>query len=292
MRTGIAKVLVISVLCSPAGLSACGAAQTDGEIELEDLSELQTALLLDPEDDTAFRRIASLLTDPEAESILRCNAVFALGTVAKKHSDFRSGSMIPLLTNLLEDDQHCVRRGAAGALGEYGSVAEPAVPALVRRLSVDRDSDIAQSAASALGRIGQDPEVVVPALAALIPHGAWASGEELEAIRRFGERGSAATPKLIEALGNPNRRYAVKALRALANVDPRHPEFGRAALQLYRSALSLDDAGTLDRFLVLLSVDEATLDPIPPTIAELISMAVDDANPDVREIAARLKRAT
>lgn len=60
-----------------------------------------------------------------------------------------------------------VRRSASAALGDLGSAAGPAVPALTRTLA-DEDAAVRQTAAQALGRIGPASASAMPALTAAL----------------------------------------------------------------------------------------------------------------------------
>ncbi len=70
-------------------------------------------------------------------------------------------------SELLSAGDPAVRRGASAALGDLGSAAGPAVPALTRTLA-DEDASVRQAAAQALGRIGPASASAMPALTAAL----------------------------------------------------------------------------------------------------------------------------
>ena len=72
----------------------------------------------------------------------------------------RAAEAVPLLVELLKDEEAFVRSNAAGGLGVVGAEAHPAVPALIRLLK-DENALVRYSAAEAIRRIGT---AAVPAL--------------------------------------------------------------------------------------------------------------------------------
>jgi HEAT repeat protein len=122
---------------------------------------------------------------------------------------------------------------AAVALGELGSDARQAVPALVAALGRD-DADTRRAAAAALGRIGPG---AIPALLEVLtsgnksfspePTATASSGPEptttrtrREAAEALGAIGIPAIPALIEALGDPGPPVRRAAARALGRLGP------------------------------------------------------------------------
>lgn len=65
----------------------------------------------------------------------------------------RAAEAVPILVELLKDEEAFVRSNAAGGLGIVGAEAQPAVPALVRLLR-DKNALVRYSAAEAIHRIG------------------------------------------------------------------------------------------------------------------------------------------
>jgi len=89
-------------------------------------------------------------------------------------------------SELLSAGDPAVRRSASDALGDLGSAAGPAVPALTRTLA-DEDASVRQSAAQALGKIGPASTSAVPALTAALddpdPEVRASAADALAAIR-------------------------------------------------------------------------------------------------------------
>ena len=126
-------------------------------------------------------------------------------------------SVVPTLMKGLESSDNEIRSHVAELLGELGSEAKDAVPALIKIVKSHptdagqtptddevTDNDIRGSAACALGQIGVESETVVPLLIAAVKEddirvrerAAWGLGE-------FGAKAKAAIPVLIEALKDP-----------------------------------------------------------------------------------------
>ncbi|HYO63887.1 MAG TPA: HEAT repeat domain-containing protein [Pyrinomonadaceae bacterium] len=72
----------------------------------------------------------------------------------------RVGEAVPLLVELLKDEEAFVRSNAAGGLGVVGPAAHPAVPALIGLLK-DKNALVRYSAAEAIRKIGA---AAIPAL--------------------------------------------------------------------------------------------------------------------------------
>lgn len=97
--------------------------------------------------------LVAALADKDAE--VRSAVVVALA----EHAD---DSAIAPLTRALTDKSDFVRAHAARALGVNGHAAAPGVPALIERLTSDKDLEVKRQAAAALGLIGD--RAALPAL--------------------------------------------------------------------------------------------------------------------------------
>jgi hypothetical protein len=64
--------------------------------------------------------------------------------------------VLPVLTELLQDDDAKVAAGAAGILGQMDGWARPAVPALLQAFYHHRDARVRQAAAYALQRVDRE----------------------------------------------------------------------------------------------------------------------------------------
>jgi HEAT repeat protein len=143
---------------------------------------------------------------------------------------------VPALCRALADGEGFVRRAAAVALGSIGPVAGAAVPALVRLLINDPDTDVTWAAAEALRAIGA-AEAAVGAVPNLVgPLRDKDGTARVAAARALGALGPVArlaVPELIRALGDRGwgdasqdiqRRYAgmpVETLDLMAGEDQR-----------------------------------------------------------------------
>ena len=133
---------------------------------------------------------------------------------------------VSYLTEALRHDAPRVRARGAWALGEMGSVAEEAIPALVavwpdRQSEKERQAlDVDEVAARALGKIGRP---AVPALIEALQdrsHGkAWvARNHAAEALRYVGPAARAAVPRLILAVEDEDWMVRGQAARALGAI--------------------------------------------------------------------------
>jgi HEAT repeat protein len=97
---------------------------------------------------------------------LRFQAILALGTI-----DRDGNSVIPtLLGTLKEQDEQCLRRAAAWALGEIGPRAKEGIPFLLTALKCEdvRDSETSQliqcAVLEALGKMGAEAKEAIPSI--------------------------------------------------------------------------------------------------------------------------------
>ena len=124
------------------------------------------------------------------------------------------------LVRALDSDDAYVRGFAAWSLGNLGTRAGSAVPALVAAL--DRP-DTEATVISALARVGPAAYGAIPALvAALRGDDADQRWRAARTLGRIGPGARAATPDLITALGDPDdgvRRHAARALGRVATAD-------------------------------------------------------------------------
>jgi len=124
------------------------------------------------------------------------------------------------------DSPHVERRlDAAHILGDwFGPSAEPAVPALVRRLEEDKDTRVRQRAAVSLGRIARMPTLAVPALRMrLNDPDRLVRVLAINAIAEFGSAAESAVPELVKRLEDEDlgvRRCAASCLGKIG----RHPD--------------------------------------------------------------------
>lgn len=165
----------------------------------------------------------------------RLVALDSLGLMGPK-----AAAAVPTIAAALKDSSAAVRAHAAQALGAIGAAAKPAVPELAV-LIADPDRVVRREAIEAIARIHPGPEVSAPLLAKVLEK----ADPQVRhaAITALAERGAAAVPVLIKALGHkpatywaclvlaqigPDAKEAVPALTALID-DPR-PEIRREAI--------------------------------------------------------------
>ena len=107
------------------------------------------------------------------------------------------------LMSALRSEDAGVRWKAAAALGQIGSEAKTAEPALIERLK-DGDKDVRRYAAEALIKIGPEAKAAVPGLIEafiemLRNEDKWVRLNAAEALIKIGPEASAAVPAMIEA---------------------------------------------------------------------------------------------
>lgn len=141
----------------------------------------------------------------------RWMAVVALGEMGSAARD-----AIPALVDALEDDDVAVRWDAAKALGKMGPAAASAVPALAAVIHEQSDAIVRQYAVAALGKIGPPAKAAVPALIGALKERAShldeQAGDALVSI------GPAAVPALIEAMKDDDPQVRLKAASALTRI--------------------------------------------------------------------------
>src|SRR5262245_41109967 len=123
------------------------------------------------------------------------------------------------LVRQLQSQNADVRGSAADALGQIGSDAKEAMPALIAALK-DQDANVRRYAAHALGQIGPDTKDTVPALiAALKDQDKWVRTTAVCALGKIRPDAKDAVLALITALKDrdvPVRQSAANALGRIA----------------------------------------------------------------------------
>jgi HEAT repeat len=129
--------------------------------------------------------------------------------------------LVPVLIELLQDQNPSVVRLAALYLGGLGPAARPAAPALVVALAVWNDEDLRLVLAYALGRTSPRPEEAVRALADIL-RGQNKGRAAVAAVELgdIGPRAKGAVPALAAALTDGNVNVRCAAAGALTKVDP------------------------------------------------------------------------
>ena len=183
---------------------------------------------------------------------LASGPAYAKQAVVGDEPPHASAAVYPLLEDLKSEDPS-LRTGAAMALRELGSVAWPAIPALIEALS-DPWVGVRKGAAGALGGIGPASEVAVPALTLTLTDShrfvrSWAA----MALYEIGPAAEPATAQLIQMLesDSQNLRGRSWCASALARIEA-DPELAVPALMW---ALA-DDASEEVRSVAVLSLEQ------------------------------------
>lgn len=123
------------------------------------IREAAASALLDY--DTASRPAVPALLEALNDSEFGAKAAEILGLLA-----LEPFLVVPALTQSLQSTNANLRAAAARALGNFGPLARPAIPALISILRGPEDRWTQAAAADALGELALDPELVIPALTA------------------------------------------------------------------------------------------------------------------------------
>lgn len=198
-----------------------------GSVKSPDVQLRQQAITilgkLGPNAGAAIPELLSALTEPVAPFDAGSAAAVALGQIGPKSAAEKK--IIASLTDVVRSGPVSRRGSAAGALGEFGPMAEDAVPVLIELLHEAMPDDSfyrAWWAARALGRIAPSTRFAEKAVTALRvaldaqPPSVRASA--VEALSCFGAEASAAIPRisaLKEDRDRDVRDAAAKALRIL-----------------------------------------------------------------------------
>lgn len=282
VRQGLHKVRLL--LCSgfilPIGLFAQPSAARLEQLEKQATEAVAPA---------AVSELIAIARGGSVDEAFRAQAVATLRQIARLRSKDYHASVVPALVEWLDDLDPAVRREAALTAGAFGAWAEPAVPALLRRMERDRGKDVALFAAESLGLIGRQPEAVLPELLRLVPSRAadgsarWARGPELDAIGRFGGAAKMAVPALEGALADAEPAYAVRAARALAKIEPSNAALGRALQAQYARG------NAAVRLQVLLAIKEVAAQERSRAMQSLVDTALRDQDGENRDVAIELK---
>lgn len=128
----------------------------------------------------------------------------------------QSEAVVPILVELLDDQNRGVRAKAAVVLGEIGPQAKTAVPALLETLKKHPDGFIAMS----LRRLGPDADTVLPTLVEMLrnenPEVRIAAANVLA---EFGPQAKAAAPALTNMRNDKDERVRTQTAVALWKID-------------------------------------------------------------------------
>ncbi len=137
-----------------------------------------------------------------------------LGPIAK--------SAVPTLTEILTNEDFNLRGDALLDLGEIGTNAADALPAVIEHLKNDQVYFIRDWAAAVIGDIGtNDPERIVPVLIESLnaTNDSAMHANSLESLAKFGEQAKAAIPFIVPYLKDANSEVSTAAAYALRQID-------------------------------------------------------------------------
>lgn len=196
---------------------------------------------------SVFERLAAALKASEPEE--RALAARGLPELGRR--------AVPLLLDMLNEDSAVVRRHAAQALGEMGTEAAPAGPALLDALS-DPDRGVRAAASHAVSQIVA-PEEAASALIPLLDdkeHAVRAAAAS--ALEAVADHADAAVPKL--AVRTEDKYPAVRVAAAQA-LDAIGPEAAEAAPALVRLLVEASMESAIARA-SLVQIGEPAVDPL------------------------------
>ena len=209
----------------------------------------------------AVPALGNLLENEAANTLAKQTAATLIGDISQvdQIDDLVLESTIPILAETLGDGDSEVRKAAASALGDFGPLADVAIPALSRAL-LGEDSGVNQTVASSLCKIGQqsvpgltealnsddtltrlyaadalwtltqDSSLILPTLVSALSDGS-VETRELAALglTYLGRQAAPAIPALRGLLGEDNDRLvdiANLALLILGNRNSPQPDLG------------------------------------------------------------------
>ncbi|MEL6555535.1 MAG: S-layer homology domain-containing protein [Cyanobacteria bacterium J06621_11] len=149
----------------------------------------------------AIPELGNLLENEATNALAKKTAATLIGDISKvdQLDDLALESAIPILAETLGDGDSEVRKAAASALGDFGPLADVAIPALSRAL-LGEDSGVNQTIATSLTKIGQQS---VPGLTeALNSDDALTRLYAADAIWTLTEDSSLILPTLVSSLSD------------------------------------------------------------------------------------------
>lgn len=203
----------------------------------------------------AVPALGDLLRNDSVDDLTKTTVARLIGNInqADEIGSDTVQSIIPILAKTLEDDDSGVRIAAADALGDFGALADVAIPALSRSLS-GADRDLKQSVISSLLRIGdqatptlkeqlnsddaltrlyaadavwqitEDSSEILPTMVAILSDGDL-KNQELAALglTYLGRQALPAVPEVQRIVNNgDNQRYFAMARLALLILNNRN----------------------------------------------------------------------
>jgi HEAT repeat protein len=188
------------------------------------------------------------------------------------------GPAVPALLDVLNGPDRDMRVCAAEALGEIGSAARAAVPALVREIerpdAIERPDRgqhaglLSRYAVKALGRIGPDAKAAVPALNRLLDR---EGGDDLDVVMALGRIGTPPVRKLLGTFLHEGDSWAAEQLAWLGPKAREAAPALRAALKDGRAQVRVSAA------VALAHVEPSSAREAVPQLTEALNHPNDEA---------------
>jgi HEAT repeat protein len=133
---------------------------------------------------------------------------------------------VPLLENLMSNQEPEIRKAGADSLGSMMDMAIPALVSLTQTLLTDPHPGVRVKAAKAISDMGKSAEPAVPALIEAIKNDQWPDvrSAAMEALGEMREVARDAIPVLDKTLEDPDSFMRTSALNALFRIDSDNSE--------------------------------------------------------------------
>jgi hypothetical protein len=143
-------------------VTICGCGRSREKVSFERTTGLRDKVIANPKDEASLRELVSLLDDSYA--LNRSNAAGCLRQLGENRAT--RDQVAPIVVPALATRIDSVGREAPSALAAFGTLAEPAVPQLIRAVEQYPTQDRGWFAAEALGNIGPAAKDAIPVLTA------------------------------------------------------------------------------------------------------------------------------
>ena len=205
-----------------------------------------------------------------------------------------SPAAVPAIADVLRDEEYLIRILAAYTLGELGSAAVDATPALCGALG-DKEPMVSSEVGRALEKIARDPghtqvaAAMVPSVAKVLRE---VSGAAVMIAKKvFKTIGNPALPTLVEMLNDKDRTPRLRALDALRELGQAKAAVPSLSAWLsdedrqlrWRAAMVLGEVGREAKPAVPALI-EAMRDPLPNSYGDVAAGALMRIGPTVAEL--------
>jgi HEAT repeat protein len=180
---------------------------------------------LGPRAEVLVPKLVAILkeTNPAANR-LRMRVIMALEAIGPAARD-----ALPILMQIVENDEPVMQRYAASALAKLGQDDARVGPTLLKVLTSGKDWDVQYAAAFSLALLRKEAEKAVPAMVQLLKAKSFKTLDELGQERNlvtclglYGPQAAAAIPYLVQVVKDGERNVILReeALRALMRIGP------------------------------------------------------------------------